>query len=346
VKILVVTNMAPFVRGGAEAQATHLAKNLNATPGLRAEILRVPFKWDPAERILAEMFVARSLQLTNVDRVIALKFPAYLIPHDHKTIWLIHQFRQAYDLYDAGLSNIPDTPRGAEIRRAIREADNDCFRKANNVFPDARVLRERLLRYNGFDSEVVPLPLNDAEAFVYAGCGDYLFAGGRINSGKRQHLLVEAMAHVRSGARLIVGGPPDDEASAERLRSLVRRHSLEDRVVLDLDFLPLARLAEYVNQALACAYIPLDEDAPGYVTMEAFHASKAVVAATDSGGVLDLVRDGGTGLVVSPDPAALAQAIDRIFLDRRRTERMGAAARAHLLGLGVTWPHTIERLIS
>ena len=41
----------------------------------------------------------RNLRLYNVDRTIALKFPAYLIPHTEKTLWLLHQFRQAYDLY-------------------------------------------------------------------------------------------------------------------------------------------------------------------------------------------------------------------------------------------------------
>lgn len=345
-KVLVVTNMAPFVRGGAEELAAHLLGRLNATAGVQAELLRIPFKWDPAERLIEEMLIARSLRLTNVDRVIGLKFPAYLIPHERKTIWLVHQFRQAYDLFGTAYSNLPATARAGEIRAAIRRADDFCFRQAQEIFTIARVPRERLLKYNGFESEVLPLPLNNPEPFRDAGHGDYIFAGGRIDASKRQHLLVEAMRHVRSAVKLVVGGPPQSDADAERLRQVARAHGLEDRVTFEFGFLPRESIASRVNEALACAYVPLDEDAPGYVTMEAFHASKAVVTATDSGGVLDLVRDEATGYVVPPEPEALAGAFDRLFHDRARTIELGAAARALLLSLEANWPRTIERLIS
>ena len=87
--------MAPFVRGGAEELAYHLNARLNATPGVRAEVLRVPFSWEPFERLANEIFINPMLRLLNVDRVIALKFPAYLIPHEQKILWLLHQYRQA-----------------------------------------------------------------------------------------------------------------------------------------------------------------------------------------------------------------------------------------------------------
>jgi hypothetical protein len=105
-KILVTTNAVPFVRGGAEELAEHLVQHLNARKGIQAELLRVPFRWDPAERLIDEIVLNRSLKLYNVDRVIGMKFPAYLIPHDNKMLWLMHQYRQAYDLYREGLTNI------------------------------------------------------------------------------------------------------------------------------------------------------------------------------------------------------------------------------------------------
>lgn len=43
------------------------------------------FQWEPALRIPSQMLMVRALELSNVDRVIALKFPAYLIRHLHKT---------------------------------------------------------------------------------------------------------------------------------------------------------------------------------------------------------------------------------------------------------------------
>src|SRR4029077_3318883 len=146
-----------------------------------------------------------------------------------------------------------------------------CFRQSQALFTIGRVPQARLLKFNRLESEVLPLPPNDVSRFTGAEAGDYIFAGGRIDAGKRQMLLVEAMRHVRSPARLIVGGPPQSDGAAETLRNAVREHGLQDRVALDLCFLPREKLADYVNHSLACAYLPLDEDAPGYFTMEAFH---------------------------------------------------------------------------
>ena len=262
-KILVVNNMAPFIRGGAEELADHLVANLRRVKGVSAELLRIPFSWEPYERVIDEMLLCRMMELQQVDRVIGLKFPAYLIPHGHKTLWLLHQYRQAYDLFDRGQSHIPGDDRGNAIRNLVRNADSACFGTVQRIFVNSGTTQDRLKRYNGFASTVLPPPLNDPEIFANLSSGDYIFAGGRINGGKRQHLLLEAMQHCRSGVRLIIGGPPDSPADAARLHQAVTHPRLEGKVELDLDFLERGKLAAYVNNALACAYLPLDEDSVG-----------------------------------------------------------------------------------
>ena len=78
-RVLVLNNAAPFIRGGAEELADQLVVRLNATFGVEAELLRVPFRSEPAERIIEEILLSQNLQLYNVDRVIGLKFPD--LPH-------------------------------------------------------------------------------------------------------------------------------------------------------------------------------------------------------------------------------------------------------------------------
>jgi glycosyltransferase involved in cell wall biosynthesis len=207
-KVLVLSNMAPFVWGGAEELAFHLVCNLRLS-GVTAEAMRIPFSWNPAERLIDEMTICRSLRIANTDRVIALKFPTYLVPHDNKVLWVLHQFRQAYDLWDAGQSSIPDTPRGRQIREAIRTADESCFDAARRLFCNSPTTRERMRRYSGFDPEVLAPPLNDPELFGGGDYGGYVLASGRVNRSKRQWLLVEAMRHVRSSLRLVIAGPCD-----------------------------------------------------------------------------------------------------------------------------------------
>jgi glycosyltransferase involved in cell wall biosynthesis len=341
-----VNSKAPFVQGSAEELAGHLCARLNATYGVSAEILCVPFSWEPFERLVDEIFLNRTLQIPNADRVIALNFPTYLIPHRIKVLWLLHQYRAAYNLRGQSESEIPETPRGEEIRRLIRRADAEAFSKCHRIFTNSKVTQERLKRYSGFDADVLIPPLNNPELFGNRRDDGYIFAGGRINLAKRQHLLVEAMGWTKSAAKLIVAGPGDTADDADRLRETVKRLKLENRVVLDFEFHPVAKIADYVNRCRAVAYLPVDEDSVSYVTMEAVSASKPVITLTDSGGILQLVLNGETGCVAAPDAKGIAEAIDLLWSDPVRSEQMGRAARRLWDSFEVTWPNTIERLLS
>lgn len=343
-KVLVVNNAAPFQRGGAEELADHLVRRLNATPGVQSELVRVPFSWEPAERLIEEMLISKGLRLHNVDRVIGLKFPAYLIPHNEKVLWLLHQFRQAYDLSEAGQSHLDFDEPGRAVKAAIRAADNDCFAQCRKIYCNSPVTQNRLMKFNGVASEVLYPPLNDGELFTGGDYGDYVFAGGRVAAGKRQHLLIEALALLPRGPRLIIAGPPENDAYAERLRRLVEDLNLRDRVDLRFGFHPREDIARWANGALVCAYLPFDEDSVGYVTMEAFAAAKAVLTVTDSGGLLEIVS-ADTGAVAEPTPEALAQALDRLTSDRARAISLGSAARDLWRNKNVTWEATVRRLL-
>ncbi|MFZ4602712.1 MAG: glycosyltransferase family 4 protein [Caulobacterales bacterium] len=343
-KVLVLNNAAPFIRGGAEELADELVRRLNGCDGVEAECFRLPFAWEPRERLIDEVALHRVLQLANVDRVIGLKFPAYLIPHPNKVLWILHQFRQAYDLADAGQSHLGDDETGAAIKGSIRAADDECFRHAKKLFVNSPVTQSRLKRYNGFDAAVLYPPLNDAELLSGGPFGDYVFAGGRVGEGKRQHLLVEALAQAPSAPRLIIAGPPQSDAYAERLRSLVETHGLGARVELHFGFHPRDRIAAWVNGARACACLPFDEDSLSYVAMEACAAGKPVVTVTDSGGVLGLAT-ADTGFVCKPDPEDLARAL-AACADLALVRRKGAAAAAKLAALGLTWDATLRALLA
>ena len=343
-KVLVLTTRVPFIHGGAEELRDHLVLNLRRH-GVEAESMSLPFTWDPAERLIEEMWIARTLELSNADRVIALKFPAYLIPHPNKVLWVLHQYRQAYDLWDAGQSNIPDSPRGEAIRRMIRTADNLAFAQARALFTLSPTGQERLRHYNDAHATILPQPLNDPELFGGGPGNGYVFAGGRVGRGKRQALLVQALRYA-PGVRMVIAGPPDTAADAPELHRLAAELGVEDRLTLDLRFLPRSEVATLVNNASAAAYIPFDEDSVGYVTMEAFQAAKPVVTTGDSGGVREIVRNGETGLVVEPTAEALGAALSAIMGEPARAQRLGAAGRQVLVDRELTWPRTIERLLA
>jgi len=343
-KVLVVNNMAPFVWGGGEELAAHLQKNL-VIAGHDAEILRIPFQWEPAACIPTQMLMVRAFELWNVDHVIALKFPAYLIRHPKKTFWLVHQYRQAYDLYDVGHTNLPSGPEGVELKHLIHQADKEAFEESRNMFTISEVTRRRLLKYNGVDAEVLVPPVNDPELFPGGSPGDYIFAAGRVNSMKRQHLLLDALAKTDARVKLVIAGPPDSPDDATRLLESVERLGLAGRVKLDLRFLPRQVYADYVNHSAAVAYLPYDEDAMSYVATEAATASKALITTTDSGGILALVKPGETGWVAQPDPDSLAVSMNAVFQDSARTGNYGRNANALWTGMNINWPQTVATLL-
>jgi glycosyltransferase involved in cell wall biosynthesis len=332
------------VWGGAEELATELCVQLEVH-GHRSELLRIPFQWDPASRIPSQMLMARSLELDNVDHVIALKFPAYLIRHPRKTLWVLHQYRQAYDLFSSGMSNISSDPGGDKLRRMIRSADDEVFAEARGIYVISPVVKDRMRRYNDVESTVLRPPMIDRHLFVGGAPGDYIFAAGRVNSMKRQELLIEAVAKADPDVKLLVAGPPDTPEDAERIVALVERLGLGDRVRLDLRFLDRSTYAAYVNGAAAVAYAPFDEDSLGYVTVEAAEAGKPIVTTTDSGGVLGLARDGETGWVAEPDAVAVGQAFSDVWSDRKRARELGAATRELWHAFNVEWDTVIEILL-
>lgn len=343
-KVLVLTTRVPFIHGGAEELRDHLVRNL-VKQGVDAEAMSIPFTWEPAEQLLDEMAIARSLEVVNADRVIALKFPAYLVPHRHKVLWVLHQYRQAYDLWDAGQSNIPTSERGETIRSIIRTADNHAFAESKALFAGSPVSRDRLRRYNGVNAEVLPAPLNDPELFGGGSADGYILVGGRVGRAKRQRLLVEALCHA-PGVNLVVAGPPDSDMEGEELRRLAAELGVESRVSFELRFLPRLELASLVNNANGLAYIPFDEDSVGYVTMEGFQAGKPVITTTDSGGVLEIVKHEHTGLVAEPTPEALGRAFRAIMSSPAKAAAMGAAGRRTIDERNLTWSATVARLLS
>jgi len=344
-KIAVLNNMAPFVHGGAEELANHLVERL-LRRGHDAELIRIPFRWEPFTVLPKQMAIATALKLDAAERVIALKFPAYLVPHEDKTLWLLHQFRQAYDLRDSAYSTIPDSPEGRTVVDAIQREDNRAFLGSRHIFTNSATTKARLADFNGFDAQVLHPPLNDPELFHDEEAEDYLFAGGRVNAMKRQELLVRALALTPNDVRLVIAGPAEDESTAEGLGRLADELGVSERLTLDLRFSTREEIARWVNRSRACIYIPFEEDSLGYVAMEAAEASKAVITTTDSGGILGLVGEGYSGWIAEPTAESLAAAMTDAFRHPLRSRERGMNMHLHWEAHGATWDKTVDRLLA
>jgi glycosyltransferase involved in cell wall biosynthesis len=345
VRILICTTQVPFVTGGAESHVANLRRAL-IDHGYQAEVVAIPFQWDPPARIVRSMLLWRMLDLTSangesVDMVIGMKFPAYLVRHPRKVIWLMHQHKQAYDLLGTQYSDLGTDEESQKVTDVIIDADTRLIPEATRVFANSKTVAERLLRFNGIKAEPLYHPVPNPDALRCETYGEYIFYPSRLDRSKRQELLLMALAQVKSAARCVMaGGGPDEE----RLRILIARMKLEDRVEIR-GFVSERELPDLYANALAVYYGPFAEDY-GYVTLEAFHSRKAVLTLEDSGGPLEFVLDGVNGFVLPPEPSVIAQKIDLLFGKKLLAEALGIRGFETVARLQLTWDQVVRKLTS
>ena len=347
-RILITTVQVPFIQGGAELHAQGLRDAL-VRCGHEAEILAIPFKWYPPEKILDHMLLCRMLDLsevagTRVDLMIGLKFPAYLIPHPNKVLWILHQHRTAYELWDHPLSDLVHYPNGVQVREAIQHADRRLIPEARAIFANSRNVAQRLKKFCNIDSTPLYHPPPDADSFYCAPAQDYIFFPSRLCIPKRQELALRALAETRLPVRLCFAGLPDQPAYEKKLASLARKLRIADRVEW-LGHLSTEQKLGFYAQSLAVLYPPTDEDY-GYVTLEAMLSSKPVITCSDSGGPLEFVLDQATGLIAEPTPAALATAFDTIWARRDEAATWGKAGRTRYESLNLSWETVVRILLA
>lgn len=338
-RIAVCRPQVPFVYGGAELVADQLVDELRVR-GHDAELVAVPFKWYPGTRVLDQALIWRMLDLESgdgrpIELVIATKFPSYGIRHPNKVVWLVHQFRQAYD-YDGGeYGQFSDSPEDRATRLAVERFDAVALGEARRIFTISGNVADRLKRYSKLDAVVLPPPPQKLD-FRTEGYGDFVLSVNRLDPAKRIDLLVEA-ARDAPGLRVVITGDGPDRARLERLASgLDGRIEFTGRV-------DAAALADLYARCLAVYYAPRDEDY-GIVPYEAFLSGKPVVTTLDAGGPLELVRDRENGLVVAPEPGELARACRYLAEHPDQTRAWGEAGKR--VAAQVSWDACIEALLS
>jgi glycosyltransferase involved in cell wall biosynthesis len=322
----------PFARGGVEIFTDDLVEELRRR-GHDADLVSVPFKWYPGERVLTQAFLWRLLDIEEadgqrIDLVIATKFPSYVVRHPNKVVWLVHQFRQAYELDRTALGQFGESPEERAIRRKVQQLDKVALGEARKLFATSRNVADRLQRSTGLSAEVMPHPPQEL-AFRCDEYGDFVLSVGRLDRAKRLDLLIEA-AKASNTKVVIAGDGPDRE----------RLEALANGTVRFAGRVSEEELADLYARCLAVFYAPVDEDF-GMVPYEAFLAEKPVVTTTDAGGPLEVVSDRVTGLVTEPRADALASAF--VALNAGDAATWGRAGKE--LAERVTWDATIDKLL-
>jgi glycosyltransferase involved in cell wall biosynthesis len=277
----------------------------------------------------------------KIDLVIGMKFPAYLARHDSKVLWVMHQYRSAYNLWGTAFDDLSTYPEGTRIRQWIHRCDNQFIGAAKKVFANSKTVARRLRDFNNIESEPLYHPPPLFGKLNGGDQGDYIFYPSRLEPQKRQELLIEALRHTTTDARIVFAG---GSANLQHYADIAKKAGVSDRVCL-LGFVDEAKLIDLYSNALAVSYLPFDEDY-GYVSLEGMLAAKPLIVTKDGGGAAEFVEDQITGFVVDPEAQALAEAIDQIYTDRNQAVRLGERGREKFVSQNISWPNVVEKIIS
>jgi starch synthase len=237
------------------------------------------------------------------------------------------------------------------VSRGMREDILACY-------PAADPERVHVI-YNGIDAdEYRPDRGTDVlERFgVDADRPSVVFVG-RITRQKGVEHLLEAARSFDPAAQLVLcaGAPDTPELGADVARRVDELRSQRSGVIWIDEMLPKPDVIQLLSHAtvFACPsiYEPL-----GIVNLEAM-ACEAAVVATATGGIVEVVVDGETGLLVPFEPsddglrtpvdpagfaAAIAERVNELVADPARAAEMGVAGRRRVLQ-HFAWPAIAEQ---
>jgi glycosyltransferase involved in cell wall biosynthesis len=340
-RIAVCAPHVPFERGGTEILVETLSEQLRSR-NHDVELVRIPFKWYPGARPLREALLWRLVDLEEaqgrpIEIVIATKFPSYAIRHPNKVVWLVHQFRQAYELDRTELGQFGEDPFDRATVRAIQRLDRTTLGEARRLFAISRNVAERLHRSTGLDAEVLLPPPQQLDYRASDGVGTFILSVGRLDRSKRVDLLLEAAA-LDNTLRVVVAGEGPDR---ERLEQLSEQHGLDGRVTF-AGRVSENELVDLYADCLAVFYAPVDEDL-GLVPYEAFLSEKPVVTTRDAGGPLEVVVDRENGIVCEPVAAAVAEACAWLAANPDQARAWGRSGRR--TAERTSWDAVVDRLL-
>jgi starch synthase len=214
--------------------------------------------------------------------------------------------------------------------------EKTAVESAHRVIAVSHKMREDILTHFGADPSRVVVIHNgiDPELFKRTTARDaldrlgvrapYVLFVGRITDQKGIFHLLEAARALPAGVQVVLcASAPDTPEIEERLRRAVAG---QPNVKWINEMVPVPVVTQlYSHAAVFCC--PSVYEPFGLINLEAM-ACEAPVVASAVGGILEVVEDGKTGLLVPPaQPAALAQAITRVLNSADLARDMGKAGR-------------------
>lgn len=194
----------------------------------------------------------------------------------------------------------------------------------HSVITNSQHVRRRLQTLTGVNSTVI-YPPTDLTRFRWLGQSNYYLSLGRLEPNKRIDRLVQAFLKMPDKRLIITSG-------GSQLNSLKVLASGAPNIHFT-DWVDEKSLANWIGNAIACIYIPRDEDF-GMSTVESMAAGKPVIGVNE-GGLREIIDHNRTGVLLPSDPSVecICDAVRMLNKDNAAEMRRDCESRARLFSL-------------
>jgi glycosyltransferase involved in cell wall biosynthesis len=323
-------------------------------------------------RYLALTEDVRRLELSRFDLVVSTQPPTFVVDHPRVLGLFYHQARIFYDLAELyGRIDEVDPVHHDRACEIVRRVDRAHLGGVRHWLAGSQECASRLTEY--WDVAPADISLLHAPALSEPR-GDIppWAAGGPVVTVSRHEWpkrteLVVAASHLLGGRSVeIIGGG----GRLGHVKALDQRLANDPSLATSLDpqdlWMTSAKASatskdepsrsnvlfhgwasdqtrDNCYRAASVVVAPAYREDYGLTALEAMLWQRPVVVCDDGGGLVDLVRDTGGGLVVPPTPAGIAEGVDRIVNDRGLA--MNLIERARAVPAAYTWDRCRTELL-
>ena len=371
----------PTVQGGAERLWKGLCDHINQETSSRADLITLPSPETTFTELVTSYRHFSELDLTQFDRIISGKYPAWMVDHPDHYLYMVHKLRGVYDTYDLHSEALSEWLRGAP--REVRALEQVITR----VSPGREVLSEfwgilgEALRPDFESWFAFPGPLTRRvihflddiginEKSIHKFCAisntvaqrDNYFPDAVnplvlhpttelqvISPTANEYLFTVSRLDAPKRIDLLIRAFMATEIDSQfriagagpQLGRLKKLASMDSRIIFLGEISDQELIQQYAGSAYV-PFIPYDEDY-GLVGIEAMLSAKALLTTVDAGGINEVFVPDQMGLSVQPDQQKLAQAMNWMSENAAEVQRMGRAARAG--ATLITWQNIISIMV-
>ena len=289
---------------------------------------------------------------SGFDLVISTQPGSWAVQHPRKMAIFYHHQRVFYDLADVYARTHGLAPEmHQQACDMVRALDSRYVDSISRFASPSATVTKRLESFWGVDRSIIdqfhagPISAAAAKNSVPTPARDRceVICVSRSESTKRTDLFVAAAHHGFAAPATLIGEggqlgsirrwAAEKAAGLDVVDRPWERTPTFERVEVVVPPVPVDIVGRLSNDDLAakfanaaCLVAPAYNEDYGLTALEAFTHGVPVVVCNDGGGLVEFIDHGVNGLVVEPDPAALAAAVRSITADPGMAERLSQGA--------------------